>query len=377
MAASHSVAQKRCREVFLYSDEEDGGVHAEPANPEKQIEGSTDSAPPPRLVSDSEGGCEWAEDLHASPASGERSERLGGGVTVRVVEADNGFEATQRSFQVSMAADAMRRDRAYRYWKEREDFIRQTLGGRVIDFDKDAEVEPDKAVEVGDEAKAGVDMRPIVDSEGRVIAVESRGGYRLSVVEQDFVDVEGEGEEDITTHTEKRINDDNEILEFLNDPLVPTDTQSQSEWSEEEDEEEEMDALTVVAVAQRLIECFHTSREELEPELCAILPWFLSFVVPLQRQRHSLLFASQSGEGELKSVVHTPDLDVYRSQMSAEEKAEVDEALRPLLPLALDDDKVFAQAVERPLRRVLGVYRRLRRPPKDENVVIDGVVMDF
>lgn len=475
----------------------------------------------------------WVEDIKGaeSPKKSNTSEGLGRKPSMRVeiVNADNGFQATEMSFQASMEEQA-RNNRGFKMWLEKKNFVRETLGieytGRkgspVVPLSSGASVvlpkmasglEKKCADQEVNEDPEGTSfgclqdsscMKPIIDeTTGEIRAVETLGGYCLTVDERELMDLD------------KMAQDSEEKADGTS--TNGFDEESNSNDEEDEEDERRMDALLTVAVAQRLVDCFQDKEglEELEAPLKEASQSFLAAVLPLFHHREKCLrrkvgdeensdqeteeekgacsrkelenskttpFSSLSsssvpqhtsfgtsscptcrpltsgplpalqppplaqeveevcndhsegetekneveatcvnraspcstvaavvcmpssisgkkGKEEMKTVENVfsvskePNLIASWTHSSQNRNAEEithqpfpleqysssigKEQLPDLDSLPLDDDNVFARAVERPLRRILAIYRRVHRPPKPENVVINGVVMDF
>jgi len=217
-----------------------------------------------------------------------------------------------------------------------EDFVYQTLGMEAFSHRREkprsggGDAEDDEVVQtvVGE-------LAPVLDEASRaVVAVTTREGYQLSVKEEDFRGEEEENGEETVRHS------DGLPATNTSPPEKDGETEAAGEMSADGDEEEEevaLDDLLTVAVAQRLVEGFESEEGELTLELTELRSSFLSTIRPLlllrEEQRETL------GEDEA--------------------------------------DHQFAVEAEPTLKRVLWAYQKARRPPKEDNVVIDGIVMDF
>lgn len=404
---------------------------------------------------------EWKEDLQGGNPAGVVVQKPSSKIKVKVVEADNGFDQTKEQFENALEAQARLHPR-YREWLQREDFLKKTLGvatlakTRSTVADDDSGDDNDGEIRL-DRVEIQQRMKPLVDEEsGRVLAVETPEGYRLTVDERELLDLSDDQDEEKGGEGAlassmfpgfSGLDGGAAAAAALIPRLVEEDFIAEEEEVDEDDEElddeeeeERMDALVTVAVVQRLVECFQDTEhfDQLEPPLQEASQSFLAQVLPLLEKRDALLkhmqedgYASKAlctsatnttsgraiGGGEIKddsaridpNSGPTPETITEAAALpqtsdshpkEAETEKEEEEGstnnnnnthdeegqqrvpyhyptLEEMLEWSLDDDKVFAKAVDYPLRRIMRVYKMVRRPPREPNIVIDGVEMDF
>lgn len=336
MLGEDGRGKKRYREVFLYSDEDEAEGNGQPEStmPPMPVPSSLSLPSDARLVG------EWVEDVVGKPSEGEPSLLSSApGSRVQREEADNGFQASRTLFEERMVSCyANRRPRRL----HPEDFVYQTLGLEAFSHRRGkprsggGDAEDDEAVHtvVGE-------LAPVLDEASRaVVAVTTREGYQLSVKEEDFREEDEESGEEAVRYSDGLPATTTSTA--TSPPEEVGETEVAGEMSadgdeEEEEEEEALDDLLTVAVAQRLVEGFESEEGELTPELTELRSSFLSTIRPLLQLR----------EEQRKTLGE-------------------DEA-----------DHQFAVEAEPTLKRVLWAYQKARRPPKEDTVVIDGIVMDF
>lgn len=245
---------------------------------------------------------------------------------VQIVEADNGFQDTEVSFQASME-EQQKNNYHYRMWLEQEDFVCKTLGhrnGREIESSiTNGASEPSSWCFPEDNTRMNCDenhekeenenfenplpihlmnscrMKPIIDGvTGKVHEVETVGGYCLTVDESEFMDSEAETEERRNKSGSKGVCD-----------IGEEESEEDDDDNDEELEERRMDALVTVAVAKRLVDCFQDKEmfEELEAPLKVAGQSFLEAVLPLFQQREQHLFLSRQATNVKRKEVHKRD----------------------------------------------------------------------
>lgn len=238
-------------------------------------------------------------------------------------------------------------------------------------------VEDDSAEEV--EVVEELDVQPVYEADGKTVrALQTRGGYRLTLDERDLLEgaddegeevgndaaeqgepeaavdeeeEEGEGEEELSVgnggaegepmvrehgdgegdvNTKEEEDDDRNIEALLAEPAPAEDWGDflDDEDDDDDEEEEEIDEAIVVAVVEQLVRCCEA--DDLDPQMSVEAGRFTATAKPLLEQ--------------LTAETITP--------------------------------KEFGQKVDRDLRRFQRIYRSVYRP-RDSPIVIDGVLMDM
>lgn len=281
-------------------------------------------------------------------------------------------------------------------------------------------------------------MQPVLDSDGHVIAVESPCGYCLSVDERDMLDmdalttVETAVPETSEGEDESGSEEDEELEEKRMDDLVTVAVaQRLVECFEDKENfsllEAELQEASVPFLSH--VVPLLRRREELislqNGEEMIEVPQSRSLEPPSTTQLAGL--HSTTSHATQDTSTHTTSPPILPSNSMTEkvealfeepisiggedtgnspsipkdEPAAVTDSADPLadessscsaahsiqhrvpwdletwLAQPLDRDDVFAKAVDLPLKRILRVYKNISRPPRPENVVIDGKVMDF
>lgn len=207
-------------------------------------------------------------------------------------------------------------------------------------------VEESEAVEA--EEVEDFDVQPIFEEDGKTVrALQTRGGYVLTLDERDLLenadDGDEEGEEGAVEGSDTAVQhaDVDEAAEvkdgdaMANEIAATDDVEAQDDWGdfldddeEDDEEEEEMDEAIVVAVVEQLVRCCEA--DDVDPQLSIEVGRFTAAAKPL-----------------LKDLT--------------------DEVISP---------KEFGQKIDRDLRRFQRIYRSVNRP-RDAPIVIDGVLMDM
>lgn len=238
------------------------------------------------------------------------------GMRVQVVKADNGFQATQLSFQVSMEKQAKNHGK-YKKWLEQENFVRQTLGSlNLVTVQSSIGSTPSclaesKKLSKPKELRGGEEnveednenalvtclpsssrIKPIIDeATGKIRAVETLGGYCLTVDERELMDVH----EDVESKRKDKTNE----IGMLEKEEESRDCEEEDDDDDDDDEEERrMDALVTVAVAQHLVNCFQDPEvlKDLEAPLRDASRPFLDEVLPLFQQRERCIRRGQEDD---------------------------------------------------------------------------------
>ncbi|KPA85155.1 hypothetical protein ABB37_01532 [Leptomonas pyrrhocoris] len=202
-----------------------------------------------------------------------------------------------------------------------------------------------------------LDVLPVYDEDGKTVrALQTRGGYQLTLDERDLLENADEAdEEDAVDGAADSAADDAAVepygedsAEAVEDNVVERQegpdadasdvlaAPAAEEWGDlfddssdnEDEEEEEIDEAIVVAVAEQLMRCCEA--DDLDSQMSCEATRFVAAAKPL-----------------LKDLT--------------------EEAITP---------KEFGQKIDRDLRRFQRVYRSVYRP-RDSPIVIDGVVMDM
>lgn len=230
------------------------------------------------------------------------------------------------------------------------DFTGRIMRKRYRDGVGEAELQSDKRSGPGDESSSGhgnpdgnnngegeevvdeVELQPVYDEGGvLMLALQSKEGYQLTLDEEELLEVGRLNDEERGTLTEGDAGD-TLAVNLEDEENLDSDWARLDDFGDEEDEEDEedgeLDDALIVAVVEQLVRCCEA--DDLDPNFSREATRFLAAAKPLLSR-------------------------LENNEITASE---------------------FGVIMDRDLRRFQRIYRSVNRP-RDEPIIIDGVLMDM